>query len=410
MANPAPQRETMRGQDLLAFSSRAAVGNRGRSALMLLAVAIGVASVVLLVSLGESARQYVSEQFSSLGSNLLIVLPGRSETVGGPPPLLGITPRDLTLSDAAALGKIAAIRRLTPVVVGAAPVARQEKSREVTIIGAAREIFAIRRLVVGQGTIWPEDDERAQFVCVLGAKVKEELFGKENALGQKVRIGSYRFRVLGIMLPKASSLGDDLADMAIIPVAAAQTLFNTSSLFRIVIEAESEGVIAAAKERILATIRARHEGEDDVTVITQDAILVTFNKIFQTMTLSVAGIAAISLVVAGIIIMNVMLVAVSTRRGEIGLLKALGAPRRQILALFLAEAGLISLTGALCGIGVGVGILRLLAWFLPQFPFLLASWSILVAAALALATGLLFGILPARRAADLAAAAALSRR
>ncbi len=397
-------------RDLFAFSHRAALGNRGRTALMLLAVSIGVASVVLLVSLGESARKYVGDQFSSMGSNLLIVLPGRSETVGGPPPLLGITPRDLTLEDAAALSRISVIRRFAPIVVGAAPVSRLQKEREVTILGAGRDIFAIRRLEIGQGMIWPDGGDRSQAVCVLGAKVKTELFGNDNALGQKIRIGDYRFQVIGIMRPKASSLGDELADMAIIPIASAQALFDTSSLFRIVVEADSEATIAKAKEAIIQAIRTRHEGEDDITVITQDAILATFDKIFNSMTLTVAGIAAVSLLVAGIIIMNVMLVAVSSRRAEIGLLKALGAPEKQILSIFLTEAGLISMAGGLCGLGIGVIGLRLLAWFLPQFPIILAPWSMAAAFAVALTSGLLFGILPAKRAAGLAAAEALSRR
>lgn len=400
----------MFAKDTFAFSIIAAVGNRGRTALMLLAVSIGVASVVLLVSLGESARKYVSDQFSSMGSNLLIVLPGRTETVGGPPPLLGVTPRDLTLDDASALSRISVIRRLSPIVVGAAPVSRLQKEREVTILGASREIFAMRRLEIGQGRIWPESGDRSLAVCVLGAKLKNELFANDNALGQKIRIGDYRFQVIGIMRPKASSLGDDLADMAMIPIASAQALFDTSSLFRIVVEADSEAEIAKAKEAIISAIRARHEGEDDITVITQDAILATFDKIFKTMTLTVAGIATVSLFVAGIIIMNVMLVAVSSRRAEIGLLKALGAPKKQIVSLFLTEAGLISMAGALCGLGIGMIGLRLLAWFLPQFPITLAPWSMFLAFTVALATGLLFGILPARRAADLAAAEALSRR
>lgn len=397
-------------RDLVAFSLKAAVGHRGRTALMLLAVSIGVCSVVLLVSLGESARQYVNDQFSSMGSNLIIVLPGRTETVGGPPPLLGITPKDLTVGDAEALSRISAIRRYAPIVVGAAPVSHQQKEREVNILGANRDIFAIRRLTVGQGRIWTADNRRLQPVCLLGATLKTELFGQENALGQTVRIGDYRFQVIGVLQTQASSLGDNLTDMAIIPISSALALFNTSSLFRIVVEAKSEATLGQAKERIQSTIRARHDGEDDITVITQDAILATFDTIFQTMTLTVAGIAAISLLVAGIIIMNVMLVAVSSRRAEIGLLKALGAPQGQILRLFLGEAGMISLAGAICGLALGLLGLRLLAWFLPQFPISLAPWSMAAASLVALACGLLFGFLPARRAATLPAALALSGR
>lgn len=396
--------------DIVPFAVRAALGNRGRSALMLLAVGIGVTSVILLVSLGESARLYISDQFSSMGSNLLVILPGRSETVGGPPPLLGITPRDLTIEDAASLSRVRGVRRLTPIIVGAAPVSRGQREREVTVLGSTRDLFVMRRLYLSQGVFFPESGDRFLPLCVLGAKAKQELFGNDNALGENVRIGDYRFQVTGVLQQKANSLGDDLADAVFIPVGSAQTLFNTSSLFRIVVEADNETAIPKVKDAVIAALRDRHDGEDDVTVITQDSILSTFNRIFTTLTLSVAGIAAISLVVAGIIIMNVMLVAVSSRHAEIGLLKALGSPRRLILFLFLTEAALISGVGALAGLGVGLAGIKLLAWFLPQFPIVLAPWAPIVGFGVAVICGLLFGFLPARRAAGLAAADALARR
>ena len=401
----------MRIEDLFRFCIQAGVGNRGRTALMLLAMAIGVASVVALISLGESARAYVTDQFAAMGSNLLIVLPGRSETVGGPPPLLGITPRDLTLEDAVAISHSHLIRRMSPVVVGAAPVSWRGREREVTVLGSNREIFAMRRLAVSQGGILPESDlGRAEALCVIGHRAKAELFGSESALGRKVRIGDRHFRVIGVLQEKAKSLGDELADVVIIPIATAQQLFDTASLFRIVVEADSEEAIPRAKEMIVDTIRQRHDGEDDITVITQDAILATFNKIFKALTMSVAGIAAISLLVAGIIIMNVMLVAVSNRRSEIGLLKALGASRGQILRLFLTEAALLSVVGAFCGLALGLGAIILLAWSFPGYSITIARWSSPLAVAVALLTGLVFGVLPARRAAGLPAAHALSRR
>ncbi len=401
----------MRIADLFRFCIRAGAGNRGRTALMLLAMAIGVASVVALISLGESARAYVTEQFSAMGSNLLVVLPGRSETVGGPPPLLGITPRDLTLDDAEALTRSHLIRRMSPVVVGAAPVSWREREREITVIGSSREIFVMRRLTVSQGVILPPADlGRGEAVCVIGHKAKAELFGNESALGRKVRIGDRHFRVIGVLQEKAKSLGDELADMVIVPIALAQQLFNTSSLFRIVVEADSEEAIPRAKEVIIDTIRERHDGEDDITIITQDAILSTFNRIFKALTMGVAGIAAISLLVAGIIIMNVMLVAVSNRRSEIGLLKALGASRGQIIRIFLTEAALLSLMGALCGLAVGAAAIAICAWFFPGYPITIARWSPPLAMAVALLTGLIFGVLPAQRAAELTAAQALSRR
>jgi putative ABC transport system permease protein len=401
----------MQPLDILLFSSRAATANRGRSLLMLLAMAIGVSSVILLISLGESARRYVTGQFASLGTNLLIVLPGRSETTGGPPPLLGETPRDLTLEDALALARSPAIRAISPIVAGSAPVSVRPLERELMVIGATAELFAMRHLTMGQGSFLPPGDPtRAAAVCVLGAKGKSELFGSRPALGQWLRIGQRRFRVIGVLASEGVSMGEDLSEMIIIPVAAAQSLFNSASLFRIIVEATAPESIPRAKEAILSIIKARHEGEDDVTVITQDAVLATFDRIFNALTLAVAGVAAISLMVAGIMIMNIMLVAVSNRRSEIGLLKALGAPRHQIMGLFMSEAAILSLTGAAAGCLLSYGSLRLLAAFYPAYLIGLAPWAPVIAVGVALTTGIIFGVLPARRAARLEPALALSRR
>jgi putative ABC transport system permease protein len=215
--------------------------------------------------------------------------------------------------------------------------------------------------------------------------------------------------VIGVLSPSVS-LGEDLGEVVIIPVAAAQALFNRSSLFRILVETSHSEVMEQTRQAILDTIRLRHEGEDDITVITQDAVLTSFDRIFQALTLSVAGIAAISLVVAGIMIMNVMLVAVSNRRAEIGLLKALGASRRQIIGLFLTESTILSSIGA--GIGMILALLgmRLAALLFPEFPLHLAPWSSAISLGVALITGMAFGVLPARRAADLEPAFALARR
>ena len=401
----------MQLSDILSFSMRAATANRGRTLLMLLAMAIGVSSVVVLISLGDSARRYVIGEFASLGSNLLIVLPGRSETTGGPPPLLGETPRDLTLDDAMALGRSTTIRRIAPIIAGSAPVSVGRLEREMLVLGSTSELSEIRHLSLSQGSFLPPGDPtRAQAVCVIGMKGKQELFGRQAAIGQWLRIGDRRFRVIGILASSGVSLGEDLGEVVIIPVAAAQSLFNASSLFRILVEVTSPEGVEESRQIILDTIRARHEGEDDITVITQGAVLTTFDRIFKALTLSVAGIAAISLVVAGIMIMNVMLVAISNRRAEIGLLKALGASQRQILTLFLAESTFLSLTGAAIGLGVALVGMRVAAFLFPEFPLQLAPWSPAIALAVALITGIAFGVLPARRAAALEAAFALARR
>jgi putative ABC transport system permease protein len=378
---------------------------------MVLAMAIGVASVVILTALGEGARRYVTNEFISLGTNLLIVLPGRSETTGGPPPLLGETPRDLTLEDAMSLTRSSAIRRVAPITLGSAPVSWKHREREVIIFGSTPAFFEIRDLSLAQGKFLPAGDPtRGTAVCVLGYKLKKELFGNTSPLGAWTRIGDRRFQVIGVLAKKGQSLGHDMADVAIVPVASAQALFNTSNLFRILVQANGRDAIPRAKKAILKMIRDRHEGEDDITVITQDALLSTFDKIFKTLTLSVAGIAGISLAVAGVLIMNVMLVAISQRTGEIGLLKAIGAPRKQILYLFLAESATLSLVGAAFGLLVSfLGIWGLARAF-PSFPLRVPLWALGMATAVALITGLVFGSLPARRAAKLDPVQALSRR
>jgi putative ABC transport system permease protein len=397
--------------DIIDFAFRASTGYPTRTLLMLLAMAIGAGSVVILSTLGDGARNYVVSQFSSLGTNLLIVLPGRSETVGGPPPLLGVTPRDLTLADAMALLRSSSIRYVAPISLGAAPVSRGRLEREVTILGSTPHLYQIRQLTMAGGSFLPETEvTRATSVCVLGYKIKQELFGNDSALGEMVRIGDRRFRVLGVLGPKGQSVGLDMGDIVVVPVASAQALFNSASLFRIMIEAIDRDAIPRAKRTILHIIRERHDGEDDITVISQDAVLATFDRIFTALTLTVAGIAAISIAVAGILIMNVMLIAVSQRRAEVGLLKAIGAPSRQIIALFLAEAAFLSIIGALLGLLLSLVGISILGRLFPQFPLAVPLWSLWAAVGVSVATGLVFGVLPAIRAARLDPVLSLSRR
>jgi putative ABC transport system permease protein len=401
----------MKARDIVQYSAKALSGYSVRTLLMILAMAIGVASVIVLTALGEGARVFVTREFSSLGTYILIVLPGRSETTGGPPPLLGETPRELTLEDALFLTRNSVIRRVAPITVGSAPVSWKHREREVTILGSTESLFDIRQLTMAQGRFLPAGDPtRGSGVCVLGHKLKTEIFGNQSPLGEWVRIGERRFRIIGVLAKKGQSLGLDMGDVAIVPVASAQALFNTSGLFRVLVQANGRDAIQKAKKTILNTIRKRHEGEDDVTVITQDALLSTFDRILLAMTLSVAGIAAISLSVAGILIMNVMLIAVSQRTTEVGLLRAIGAPSRQILRLFLAESAILSLIGAAFGIMLAfLGIWGIARGY-PEFPVTVPAWALGAAVFVALLTGLIFGVLPAKRAARLDPVQALSRR
>lgn len=401
----------MKLTDVLRFASGSLAGARARTLLMIVAMAIGVASVVVLTSLGEGARRYVVGQFSSLGTNLVIVLPGRSETTGGTPGmLLGETTRDLTLDDALSLTRSRAIRRIAPLTVGSALVSTHRRNRETPVLGSTADMLAIRQMSMGQGHFLPGGDPRqAAPVCVLGAKVKSELFGTQQAVGEWLRIGDRRFRVVGVLASQGQSMGFDTDELVIVPIASAQMLFNTSSVFRILIEARSREDILRAKQDAEEFLAKRHDGERDVTVVTQDAILATFDRILRALTLAVGGIAAISLAVAGILIMNVMLIAVSQRTQEIGLLKAIGAAPGQIRALFFAEAVVLSFAGALAGLILGFLGSYVIGRIYPVLPTTPPWWAVLAAFVTALATGVLFSVAPARRAARLDPVESLAR-
>ena len=399
----------MKLADLLVFAAGGLRGHRLRSFLSLLGVAIGVASVILLTSLGEGARLYVTGEFASLGSNLLIIIPGKTETKGLAP-LVSTAPHDLTRQDAEALlQRVSVIRRIAPLVVGTASVSAGERSREVTVVGATRDLLEIRHLKMASGRFLPRDLPEAA-VCVLGAKVQRELFPGQNPLGQLVRIGDWRFRIIGVIAPRGTSIGMDLDQVVEIPVETALQLFNRSGLFRILAEVRSHDDLRQAERATLAVLRERHSGRDDVTVLTQDAVLDTFNLILRALTAALAGIAAISLGVAGLGIMNVMLVSVSERTHEVGLLKAVGVTYSQVVAVFLVEATILSTGGGGLGLLAGLGAGRFLQRLYPDVPFHPPDWAILAALAVSCSVGLLFGILPARNAARLDPVQALMRR
>lgn len=401
----------MRLVDILRFSAVALSGHRVRTLLSLLGVAIGVMAVLVLTSLGEGARLYVVSEFTSLGSNLLIVLPGRTETTGGAP-VAGATAHDLTPADGEAIRRhVRGVRRLAPLAFGTASVRFGDRTRDVPIIGTTDEMESVRRLQMGIGQYLPRvGGEIEARVCVVGAKVQTELFGGLNPLGENLRIGQERFRVIGVLAPRGLSMGMDFDEAVHVPVRRALRLFNRTSLFRILIEAGSHDELPALRGRVAGFLKQRHAGEEDVTVLTQDAVVETFGRILSILTAVVAGIAAISLTVAGIGIMNVMLVSVSERTREIGLLKALGVTSRQVVAVFLAEASLLSSIGGIVGLTAGLFSVRLLRAVYPAFPAEPPSWAVAAAAAVSIAVGMIFGALPARRAARLDPVAALARR
>jgi putative ABC transport system permease protein len=380
--------------------------------MLLLAISIGVASVITLTSVGEGARRYISGEFASLGTNLLIMLPGRSDTAGAglQGMLIGETSRDLTIDDTIALARSRYVDRVTPLVVGSGAVSYRGRERETTVLGANAAFKDIQSWELAAGRFLPETAlDVLSPVCVLGDVVASELFDSANPVGEWVRIGETRCRVIGVLAQAGMTGLFDTDELIVVPVANAQQIFNTPAVFRILIEARDASQMDSARRDIIDIVKRRHQNIEDFTVITQDAILSTFNEIFGVVTAALAGIAGISLIVAGVLIMNVMLVAVSQRTAEVGLLKAVGATKRQILSLFLAEASGLSLLGGLIGFGIGQLAALALRTAYPIIDFQAPAWAAAAAVGVAVASGLVFGILPARRAAALDPVEALAK-
>lgn len=396
--------------DTLLLSLRAVTSYRVRSLLIILAMALGVAAVVMLTALGDGARRYVVNQFSSIGTNLIAVMPGRAETSGAfLGATMGRTPRDLTLKDAQLIGRLPQVRRYAPLNVGVAELSAAKRLRDVTVLGSTADLIPIRHMNLAQGSFLAHDSEHSAQI-VLGAKLAEEFFPTSNAIGQRIRLDENRFLVTGVLALQGETMGYNTDEIVIIPIDYAQSLFNTTSLFRILVEARSHSDIPSAKEAIHDTLKKSHDGEEDVTIITQDAVLDTFDRILHALTLAVAGIAAISLAVAGILIMNVMLVAISQRTPEIGLLKAIGADAADIRHLFFAEALWLSLAGTIIGFLLGQFGSLLLRLAYPQLPAWAPVWAIIAGVIVALITGILASLLPSSRAARLDPVQALSKK
>ncbi len=376
--------------------------NRLRSALTMLGVIIGVAAVILLVSLGEGTKNYVEEQFAGLGSNILIVTPGKIETKGGPP-VIGAAKHKLTLSDAHVLEKKGHLfGGVAPVVFGTAEVRSGTRSRNVPVLGVTPSFSSVRNLHVEIGAfVTDSDGEAKRRVCILGRTVKRELFGNANALGQIVKVSGGRFRVVGIMQHKGVSLGVDLDDIVFVPVQTAQDLFDTDALLEIILSVRNKNDIESAKEQAKAILFKNHNRHEDFTITNQAAILSSLYTILDTLTYVLGGIATISLLVGGIGIMNIMLVTVKERTNEIGIRKAVGARDRDILVQFLLESTALSSSGGFGGMLVGV----LGAWgirlLVPKLPVEVPPWAIVLAFTFSVFVGIFFGVYPARKAAAL---------
>jgi putative ABC transport system permease protein len=402
----------MRFADLLRFSLLALRRQRFRSGMLLTAVGLGVAAVVVLTALGEGARGYVLGEFAYLGKDTVIMFPGRKETTGGMPPMTGTAAHDITLEQMAVLERtVPGVTSLAPMVVGNGPVSFKSRERDSMVLGTTAAFFAIQKLEIAQGSALPELAlGEGKQVAVIGQKLKEALFDNGPAVGQWIRLRDYRFRVIGVLAGTGDSFGADLSEAIVIPVASAQTVFNVNGLFRVMLKVKENHAVDAVKASISKQMQVLHDGEQDVTIVSPDSMLSTFDDILKVMTLAVAGIGAISLVVSGILVMNVTLMSVKQRTAEIGLLKAVGAPATQVRTLFLTEAALIAAAGALLGMAVGNLVVFIGRQLYPSVPFATPAWALWASLSLAVGTALVFAWLPAQQAANMEPVDALGRK
>ncbi len=382
-------------------AGEAILSNKVRSGLTMLGVIIGVMAVILLVSIGEGARMYITKELTGLGTNLLIITPGKTSTSGGFHPPSAGSVRKLSYDDSLALRRRAwLLTDAVPIVLGTGKIKYHNLGRDTIVIGTTPEFQRARNLFVDTGSYVSQGDVDSKArIVVLGVKVKEELFGADNALGKAVTLSNARYRVVGVMQKKGKSLGFDIDDVVFIPVTSGQELFDTDGLFEIIASTPRPEDVDRAVAQIKDILIRRHAHKEDFTIHTQGAMLSTMNDILGVLTAVLGGIAGISLLVGGIGIMNIMLVSVRERTREIGIRKAMGARNRDIMAQFLIEAITLSGAGGIIGILLGVGLALLIPVFVTVLPTSVSAWSIIMAFFFSAAVGVFFGVYPARKAA-----------
>ncbi len=390
----------MRLLDLFAHSLMALQAGRGRSLLTITGIAIGITAVVLLTAIGKGVQGYLLGQFSQFGTHLIAVTPGKTETFGLSGALFGSV-RPLSLDDARALSQVRGIEAMVPVVQGSAEVEAGPRGRWGMVLGVNHQVPQLWNLAVARGRFLPADDlDSARAYVVLGRKMADELFPGRSPLGEKLRIGAESYRVLGVMEAKGQLLGFDLDDAVYIPVSRALAMFDRTGLMEIDLLYRADLSSQRVAERLHQRLLQRH-GREDFTVTTQDQMLAVLGDILDMFTLAVAGLGGISLLVGGVGILTIMTLIVTERRAEVGLLRALGARRRQVLVLFLLDAAVLAGLGGLLGLALGAGIAGLLHLLVPGLPVSLSLPHILLAEGIALLVGLLSGIAPALHAARL---------
>ena len=387
--------------DAARYAWRSVTAQRTRSLLTLAGIAVGIAAVILLTSIGEGIHRFVLGEFSQFGTNVVGISPGRTAARGRAPSGLPTSVRPLTLDDAQALRHVPGVVGVVPIAWGNAEAQARGRLRRTLVYGVSPQALPVFNMRVAVGQFLPgEGAEEARGFVVLGSKLKHELFGADNALGERLRLGGQSFRIVGVLAPKGQFLGMDLDDTAFVPAARAMELFNREGLTEINLS-YAEGASAKAVARAAEAVLAARHGRTDFSVTTQEEMLSTLSNILDVLTMAVAALGSISLLVGAVGIVTIMTIAVAERTHEIGLLLALGSRRGTILRLFLGEAVVLALLGSLLGVAIGFGLAQLIRLFVPALPVATPLHFVLLAVASSAVIGLLAGVLPARRAARL---------
>jgi putative ABC transport system permease protein len=389
----------MRLIDAVKWVARALNSSRQRSFLTTLGIAIGIMAVTLLTSIGEGLHSYILNSFSQFGTRIIAITPGKVTTQGMAGMLSSIKP--LTIEDSEALRGLPYVEYVVPVVSGTAEIEGGRFTRHSNVLGAGYGADLAWKMAVSQGNFLPDDNPlAARAYAVLGSKLRQELFADRSPLGQWVRVGGTRFRVVGVMESKGQMLGIDLDDVVYIPASRALSLFNRDSLMEIDVVFSEATTSADMSRRVKQRLQALHKIED-FTLFTQEDMLASLNRILSFITVAIGALGGISLLVGAVGILTIMTTALHERTSEIGLLCAVGASRQQILLLFLGEAILLAIAGGVVGVGLVAGLILVSHWLLPSLPLGLSVGYVFLALLLSTIVGLLAGILPAIKAAGL---------